>query len=52
MTAHRTRTERLAARLATGATGHLVCGVADWAELMGRYLLARRRSRRAVKPGA
>ena len=34
----RPRSERIAARLATGPVGHLVGGVADWAELLGRYL--------------
>jgi hypothetical protein len=43
--ASRPFSERLAARLATGPVGHLVCGVADWAELMGRYLLTRARAR-------
>jgi hypothetical protein len=38
----RPRSERIRARLATGPVGHLVCGVADWAELMARYLLSRR----------
>ena len=38
----RPRSERISARLATGPVGHLVCGVADWAELLGRYLLSRR----------
>jgi len=38
----RPRSERIVARLATGPAGHLVCGVADWAELLGRYLLSRR----------
>jgi hypothetical protein len=37
--------ERVAARLATGPAGHLVCGVADWAELMSRYLRSRVRAR-------
>jgi hypothetical protein len=37
--------ERIAARLATGPAGHLVCGVADWAELMSRFLRVRARAR-------
>ncbi|MGH2946985.1 MAG: hypothetical protein ACRDPC_12115 [Solirubrobacteraceae bacterium] len=39
----------LRAWLYTGPIGHLVAGVADWAELLGRYALtrARRRTRRA-----
>jgi hypothetical protein len=37
--------ERIAARLATGPAGHLVCGVADWAELMSRFLVSRARAR-------
>jgi hypothetical protein len=40
----RPRSERIRARLATGPIGHLVCGVADWAELLGRYLLKALRS--------
>jgi hypothetical protein len=44
MAAHRPRSERIKARLATGPVGHLVCGIADWAELMGRHLLSRLRS--------
>jgi hypothetical protein len=39
--APRPRNERIRARLATGPVGHLVCGIADWVELMGRYLLSR-----------
>jgi hypothetical protein len=42
--APRPLSERITARVATGPVGHLVCGVADWAELMGRYLLSRFRS--------
>ena len=41
MPAHRPRRERIAARIATGPVGHLACGIADWAELMSRHLLAR-----------
>jgi hypothetical protein len=33
------------ARLATGRVGHFVCGVADWAELMGRHLASRARAK-------
>ncbi|HEY8638240.1 MAG TPA: hypothetical protein VIL64_03275 [Solirubrobacteraceae bacterium] len=29
----------------TGHAGHLVAGVIDWCELMGRYLVARARGR-------
>jgi hypothetical protein len=41
----RPRRERAAARLATGPVGHLLCGVADWAELMSRHLLSRVRAK-------
>jgi hypothetical protein len=34
---------RLAAWLVTGPVGHLVAGVADWAELLARALWSRRR---------
>jgi hypothetical protein len=39
---------RLAAWLATGPLGHLLAGVADWAELLARGL--RSRMRRARRP--
>lgn len=35
----------LATWYVTGPLGHLVAGVADWAELFGRYLWARARGR-------
>ena len=37
--------ERVATWLLTGPVGHLVGGVMDWAELFGRYQLARLRGR-------
>jgi hypothetical protein len=37
--------ERLATWLITGPAGHLVGGVLDWAELLGRYWWARLRGR-------
>jgi hypothetical protein len=37
--------ERLAAAVVTGPVGHLVSGVADWAELLARYVYARARGR-------
>jgi hypothetical protein len=37
--------ERLATWYVTGPAGHLVSGVADWTELMARYLWARARGR-------
>lgn len=40
-----TRPERIAARLLTGAPGHLYGGVADWGVLLTRYLWARARGR-------
>ncbi|HEV3001250.1 MAG TPA: hypothetical protein VGW75_10975 [Solirubrobacteraceae bacterium] len=36
---------RLLAWIYTGPAGHLYGGVADWAELMARYLWARLRGR-------
>jgi hypothetical protein len=36
---------RFAAWLYTGPVGHLYGGVADWTELMTRYLISRTRSR-------
>lgn len=36
---------RLATWYVTGPLGHLVAGVADWGELLGRYLWARARGR-------
>lgn len=36
---------RLATWYVTGPLGHLVAGVLDWAELLGRYLWARLRGR-------
>jgi hypothetical protein len=41
-TVERVRT-RLAAWLVTGPLGHLLAGLADWAELLARRLGARRR---------
>ena len=40
---------RLAARFYTGPVGHLVAGIADWAELLARWkwAQARRRFKRA-----
>jgi hypothetical protein len=35
---------RIAAWLLTGPLGHLVAGVADWAELLGRWWLGRLRA--------
>ena len=37
--------ERFATWLITGPVGHLVGGVMDWAELLGRYWWARARGR-------
>jgi len=37
--------ERLATWFLTGPLGHLVAGVLDWAELLGRYWWARLRGR-------
>ena len=37
--------QRLAAWLYTGPLGHLYGGVADWAELLGRYAWARARGK-------
>jgi hypothetical protein len=36
---------RFAAWLYTGPVGHLYGGLADWSELMGRYLWAKARGR-------
>jgi hypothetical protein len=36
---------RLATWLYTGPVGHLYGGIADWASLLARYLLARARGR-------
>ena len=41
----RRRTAARAAWLVTGPVGHLAGGVADWAELLTRYVLARARER-------
>jgi hypothetical protein len=41
----RTRATRAATWLYTGPLGHLYGGVADWATLLSRYLLARARGR-------
>jgi hypothetical protein len=41
--------ERLAAWYVTGPLGPLVAGVADWAELFGRYLLTRARTRASAR---
>jgi hypothetical protein len=41
--------ERLATWLITGPLGHLLAGVLDWAELLGRYWWARLR-RRPIHP--
>lgn len=38
---------RAAARLVTGPAAFLVAGVLDWVVLLGRYLSARGRGRRA-----
>ena len=35
-----------AAWIATGPIGHLVAGIADWLELLGRYVRARARGKR------
>jgi hypothetical protein len=43
--------ERLLTWLVCGPIGHLVAGVLDWAELLGRYVWARAR-RRGVDPWA
>ncbi len=37
--------ERFVTWILTGPVGHAACGAADWAELMGGYLLARARGR-------
>jgi hypothetical protein len=37
---------RLAAWLVTGPLGHLAAGIADWAELLARWLWSRGRGRR------
>jgi hypothetical protein len=37
--------DRAAARIVTGPVGHLVAGLADWVELLARYLWARARGR-------
>jgi hypothetical protein len=42
-----TRRQRAAARLVTGPLAHLVCGVADWVELVAKLAWARLRRRRA-----
>jgi len=42
----RSRREVVAAWLATGPVGHLVAGIADWAEVLGRYARARARGER------
>jgi hypothetical protein len=36
---------RLAARFYTGPAGHLVAGIADWAELLARWKWSRARER-------
>jgi len=36
---------RLAARFYTGPVGHLVAGIADWAELLARWKWSRARER-------
>ena len=36
---------RLAARYYTGPLGHLVAGIADWAELLARWQIGRLRER-------
>ena len=46
MIRHRSRREVAAAWLATGPIGHLVAGVADWVEVIGRYVRARARGER------
>jgi hypothetical protein len=38
--------EVAAAWLATGPVGHLVAGIADWAEVISRYVRARARGER------
>jgi len=42
----RSARETVAAWIATGPIGHLVAGVADWLELLGRYVRARARGER------
>jgi hypothetical protein len=37
--------DRVAARIVTGPVGHLVAGIADWAQLLVRHLRARARGR-------
>jgi hypothetical protein len=37
--------DRVAARIVTGPVGHLVAGVADWAQLLARYAWARVRGK-------
>jgi len=37
--------ERIAAWVVTGPVGHLVAGVADWAQLLARYAWARARGK-------
>ncbi|MCU0258402.1 MAG: hypothetical protein MUC84_12235 [Solirubrobacteraceae bacterium] len=37
--------ERLRARIVTGPLGHLYGGLLDWAQLAGRWALARARGR-------
>ena len=39
------RPDRLLAWLVCGPAGHLAAGVADWAELYGKYLWARARGK-------
>jgi hypothetical protein len=43
-------TERLIAWYFTGPLGHLVAGVADWAQLLVRYAAARTRARVRARP--
>jgi hypothetical protein len=42
--------ERLVAWYYTGPLGHLVAGVADWAQLLVSYAAARRRARGRARP--
>jgi hypothetical protein len=42
--------ERLVAWYFTGPLGHLVAGVADWAQLLVRYAAARTRARARARP--
>jgi len=37
--------DRIAARVVTGPVGHLVAGVADWAQLLARYVWAHARGK-------